>query len=74
MGRFLRMYKGWSRDGAWAATLKEPYEMFMAWEPDRDRRSNFFSPPAHLCAVIYMYKTEVSLNAHDVKQQIHDKR
>ena len=29
----------------------------MAWEPDR--RSNFFSPPAHLCAVTYM--TEISL-------------
>ena len=27
------------------------------WEPDR--RSNFFSPPAHLCAVTYM--TEISL-------------
>ena len=32
--------------------VKEPYEMTMAWEPDR--RSNFFSPPAHLCAVTYM--------------------
>ena len=30
--------------------VKEPYVMSMAWEPDR--RSNFFSPPAHLCAVI----------------------
>ena len=29
----------------------------MAWEPDR--RSNFFSPPPHLCAVTYM--TEISL-------------
>ena len=38
--------------------LKEPYEMSMAWEPDR--RSNFFfSPPAHLCAVAYM--TEILL-------------
>ena len=38
--------------------VKEPYEMSMAWEPDR--RSNcFFSPPAHLCAVTYM--TEISL-------------
>ena len=37
--------------------VKEPYEMSMAWEPDR--RSNFFfSPPAHLCAVTYM--TEIS--------------
>ena len=38
--------------------VKEPYEMSMAWEPDR--RFNFFNPPAHLCAVIYM--TEISLN------------
>ena len=38
--------------------VKEPYEMSMAWEPDR--RSNvFFSPPAHLCAVTCM--TEISL-------------
>ena len=38
--------------------VKDPYEMDMAWEPDR--RSNFFfSPPAHLCAVTYM--TEISL-------------
>ena len=29
----------------------------MAWEPDR--RSNFFNPPAHLCAVTYI--TEISL-------------
>ena len=38
--------------------VKEPYEMSMAWEPDR--WSNFFfSPLAHLCAVTYM--TEISL-------------
>ena len=38
--------------------VKEPYEMSMAWEPDR--RSNFFfSPPAHQCAVTFM--TEISL-------------
>ena len=37
--------------------VKEPYEMSMAWEPDR--RSNFFSPPAQLCAVTYM--TEILL-------------
>ena len=38
--------------------VKEPYEMSMAWEPDR--RSNFFSSPhAHLCTVTYM--TEISL-------------
>ena len=38
------------------AHVKEPYEMSMAWEPDR--RSNF-NPPAHLCAVTYM--TEIAL-------------
>ena len=38
--------------------LKEPYEMPMAWEPDR--RSNFYSRPAHLCAVTCI--TEISLN------------
>ena len=38
--------------------VKEPYEMSMAWEPDR-RSNSFFSPPAHLCAVTYM--TEISL-------------
>ena len=38
--------------------LKEPYEMSMAWEPDR--RSNFYSRPAHLCAVTCI--TEISLN------------
>ena len=25
--------------------------MSMAWEPDHTCRSNFFSPPAHLCAI-----------------------
>ena len=39
--------------------VKEPYEMSMAWEPDR-RFNFFFNPPAHLCAVTYM--TEISLN------------
>ena len=37
--------------------VKEPYEMSMALGPDR--RSNFFSPPAHQCVVTYM--TEISL-------------
>ena len=37
--------------------IKEPYEMSMAWEPDR--RSNFFfSPPAHICAVTYEHAHE----------------
>ena len=38
--------------------VKEPYEMSIAWEPDR--RFNFFNPPAYLCAITYM--TEISLN------------
>ena len=29
--------------------IKEPYEISMAWDPER--RSNFFSLPAHVCAV-----------------------
>ena len=51
MGRFLRITLQrvapcWCLDGY----VKEPYEMSMAWEPDR--RSNFFfSSPAHLRAV-----------------------
>ena len=32
--------------------VKEPYEMSMAWEPDR-RFNFFFNPPAHICAVTY---------------------
>ena len=37
--------------------VKEPSEMSMAWEPERS--SNFFSPPAHICAVTYII--EISL-------------
>ena len=36
--------------------IKEPYEISMAWDPER--RSNFFSPPAHVCAVTCI--TEIS--------------
>ena len=46
---------------------REPYDMSMAWEPDR--RSNFFfGPPAHL----YMCRhiTEISLNVKYSKQPI----
>ena len=39
--------------------FKEPYEMSMAWEPDR-MFNFFFGPPAHLCAITYV--TEISLN------------
>ena len=39
--------------------VKQPYEMSMAWEPDR-RFNFFFNPPAHICAVTYM--TEISFN------------
>ena len=49
--------KGWSRVGARMGMLKNPTKCLWRWEPDR--RSNFFSPPAHLCAVTYM--TEISL-------------
>ena len=49
--------KGWSRVGARTGTLKEPTKCLWRLEPDR--RSNFFSPPAHRCAVTYM--TEISL-------------
>ena len=37
--------------------VKECYEMYMAWEPDR--RFNFFKPPAHISAVNCI--TEISL-------------
>ena len=43
--------------GARTGTLKNPTKCLWRWEPDR--RSNFFSLPAHLCAVTYM--TEISL-------------
>ena len=46
-----------SRVGAWTGTLKNP--MKCLWRLEPDRRSNFFSPSAHLCAVTYM--TEISL-------------
>ena len=39
--------------------VKEPYEMYMAWEPDR--RYNFFSQPAHLCAITKTCIIEISL-------------
>ena len=46
-----------AREGAYTGTLKNPTKCQRRWEPDR--RSNFFSPPVHLCAVTYM--TEISL-------------
>ena len=46
-----------ARLGAWTGTLKNPTKSLWRWEPDR--RSNFFSPPAHLCR--HMYITEISL-------------
>ena len=59
MGWFLgiTVQKGWPRVGAWTSTLKNPTKCLWCWEPDR--RSNFFSPPAHLSAITYM--TEISL-------------
>ena len=38
--------------------VKEPYEMSMALGPDR--RSNFFSWPAHLSAVTYTHRQKLS--------------
>ena len=43
---------------AWTGTLKNPTKSPWRWEPDS--RPNFFSPPAHLCAVTYI--TEMSLH------------
>ena len=40
--------------------VKDPYELSMAWEPDR--RFNFFNPPAHLCDVKQPYSLTHSLN------------
>ena len=51
-------YKKGGLVGAWTGTLKNPTKCLWRWEPDR-RFNFFFSPPAHLCAVICM--TEISL-------------
>ena len=58
MGRFLgitvkRLAPCQCRTGTLKNLMKCPW----CWEPDR--RSNFFSPPTHLCAVTYI--TEISL-------------
>ena len=60
MGRFLGMtiLKCWPRVGAFTGTFKNPAKWLWRWEPDR--RSNFFSPPVHLCTVAYI--TEISLH------------
>ena len=50
----------WCFGGVLTGTLKNPTKCLWRWEPDR--RSNFFIPPAHLCAVTYMYITEISLH------------
>ena len=61
MGRFLGItVKRVALCRCLGGHIKEPYEISMAWEPNR--RSNFFSPPAHLYAVTYMYMTEILLN------------
>ena len=51
--RIKRVVPCWCRTG----TLKKPTKCLWRWEPDR--RSNFFSPPAHICAVTYI--TDISL-------------
>ena len=59
------------RVGCLDGHIKEPYEMYMAWKPDR-RTTFFFSPPEHLCAVTYI--TEISLNVTnplDVSYPLH---
>ena len=43
--------KGGSRVGAWTGKLENPTKCLWRWGPDR--RSNFFSPPAHLCRPMY---------------------
>ena len=48
----------WCFGGVLTGTLKNPTKCLWRWEPDR--RSNFFIPPAHLCAVTYI--TEISLH------------
>ena len=55
----------------WDWHVKEPYEMSMAWEPDR-RSNSFFSPPAHLCAVTYMTEIPliVTLNNHSLTHSL----
>ena len=50
--------------------INEPYDMSMAWEPDR--RSNFFSPPVHLvCAVT---NTRVIQKVMQIRQYLNKKR
>ena len=60
MGRFIEItVKRMALYRCLDGHVEEPYEMCLAWEPDR--RSNFFSsPPAHLCAVTCL--TEISLH------------
>ena len=59
MGRFLGItVKRLAQCRCLDGHVKEPNEMSMAWKPDR--RSNFFSSPANLCAVTFI--TEVSLH------------
>ena len=48
--------------------VKEPEKMSKAWKPDR--RSNFLSPAAHLCAVTYTSTLNCNIVEFDVKQQI----
>ena len=58
MGRFLGItVKRVARVGAWTSTLKTP--MKCVWRREPDRRSNFFGPPALICAITNI--TEISL-------------
>ena len=58
--------KGRSRVGTWTGTLKNPTKCIWRWEPER--RPNFFSPPAHLCAIAYI--TEISLHVTLYRQSL----
>ena len=56
MERFLITDKRVALVGARTGTLKNPTKCLWRWKPDL--RSNFFNPPANLCAVTYI--TEIS--------------
>ena len=45
--------------------------MSMAWEPAR-MSILFFSPPAHLCAVIYITETSLNVALHGSNKLTHN--
>ena len=73
IGQFLGItVKSWPRVGAWTDTLN-PTKCL--WRSEPDCRSNFFIPPANLCAVTYI--TEILLyvtlsnQSHSITQIYH---